>query len=648
MNRTVKWIVIGGGVFFGLVIVALLIIPMFVDIQEYKPVIEKKVSEAAGRPFTIGGDLSLSLFPWAAVSFSDLRLGNPEGFSEEGLLAVKSFDVRVKLFPLLFRDIQIKSFLLRGARIVLEKNKAGKGNWEELGQTSKKAPEPTIEKGKPPEKEFGEEFPIKSLAVGELEITDCSLLWVDHAQEARKEVSAINLRLRDVSLDRPIRLVFSALVDGQPLQMEGTVGPLGDDPRKGAVPLDLTLKALKHLELRLKGQVADAASLRRFDLTVQVPPFSPRKVMAALEKPLPLETADPGVLGRAALKANVEGDSQRVSLSEGLMELDDSRLEFSLNANEFEKPYITFDLSLDRIDLDRYLPPPAQEETADEKKPGASDPKREKKDYTALRRLVMKGALRAAEMKARGIRVEDLSLKVSGKNGRFRADPLTLKLYQGDLSGKGLLDVSRDIPRSKLDIRAKDVQVNPLLRDFMEKDFLEGTFRGALNLAMAGDDAENIKRTLNGEGDLIFADGAIKGIDLTAMVQNVEAAFGLAEKGEKRPRTDFSKFHVPFRISNGVFITRETALISPLLRVDAAGKANLVEETLDFRVNPKFVASLKGQGDRKDRTGVAVPVLVSGSFSSPSFRPDLERMLQKELSEPTQFKGLLDKLPFSR
>jgi len=79
------------------------------------------------------------------------------------------------------------------------------------------------------------------------------------------------------------------------------------------------------------------------------------------------------------------------------------------------------------------------------------------------------------------------------------------------------------------------------------------------------------------------------------------------------------------------------------------GKADLVKETLDFRVEPMAVATLKGQGDTKERSGLMVPVLIKGTFSSPSFAPDLEGMLKqgldKGLSDPAkikeQFKGLL-------
>ena len=84
---------------------------------------------------------------------------------------------------------------------------------------------------------------------------------------------------------------------------------------------------------------------------------------------------------------------------------------------------------------------------------------------------------------------------------------------------------------------------------------------------------------------------------------------------------------------------------SPLLRLLAAGKADLVQETLDFRVEPKFVGTLKGQGDAKDRSGVTVPVLVTGTFASPKFRPDLKGLMQdtlkKGMGDPSELKKMI-------
>jgi AsmA protein len=645
MNKAIKWIIIVGGGLVALVIIALLIVPSFVDLQSYKPRIEKMVSEATGRPFSIGGDIDLSLFPWVGFSSSDIHLGNPPGFEEKDFASLKSVEVRVKLLPLISKDIQVKRFILEGPRIALERSKIGRTNWEDLGKKSVEAA-PKPEKEKAPGGGDGEGLPIAGLAVGEFAVTKGSLLWIDHSKGERKEVSDLNLTLKDVSLDRPIQLVLSAILDGQPVELKGNVGPLGKEPGKGTMPVDLSIKALKELEVGLKGKLVDPATNQQFDLVLQVSPFSPRKLMSALGQDFPVKTADPNVLNKVALKAQLKGNPKNVSIADGKLQLDESNLAFSMKAKDFSRPDLAFDLNLDKIDLDRYFPPAGEKKTGVEKegkKPSTAE--RKKTDYTPLRKLVLDGKIRVGTLKAHGAKVQDIYLKVSAKDGLINLDPLTLKLYQGNVSSKGALDVRRDVPKSNMALQAKGIQVSPLLKDVLKKDFLEGTVKANMNIAMAGDDPEKIKNTLNGKGDFLFNDGAVVGIDLAGMVRNAKAAFGLAERGGEKPRTDFSELYSPFTITKGVVDTRQTKLTSPLLRVLAAGKANLVRESLDFRVEPKFVGTVKGQGDTKQRGGVTVPVLVTGTFSSPKFRPDLEGMLkgtlEKGISDPSELKKML-------
>ena len=208
-----------------------------------------------------------------------------------------------------------------------------------------------------------------------------------------------------------------------------------------------------------------------------------------------------------------------------------------------------------------------------------------------------------------------------------------MAMYQGSASGKGNFNVQTQTPKTNMSLNVAGVQVGPLLRDVIEKDILEGVTNAQLNLAMSGDNPDKIKQTLNGEGQLRFNDGAIVGIDLASMVRNVKAAFGLAQKPSERPRTDFAELNAPFTITSGLFNTPETSLKSPLLRVNAAGNANLVTEALDFRVEPKVVGTIKGQGDVEARQGLMVPVIVSGTFSDPQFKPDLEAVAKKQLQE---------------
>jgi AsmA protein len=212
------------------------------------------------------------------------------------------------------------------------------------------------------------------------------------------------------------------------------------------------------------------------------------------------------------------------------------------------------------------------------------------------------------------------------------------------MTSKGVLNVQGDTPKSKMDLNAKGIQVGPLLQDVLKKDFLEGTFKAKVSMNMQGDDPDSIKRTLNGRGDLVFTDGAIVGIDLAGMVRNIKAKFGMGEAGGAKPRTDFSELNSPFTITNGVVNTPNTSMSSPLLRVLAKGNADLVKETLDFRVEPKAVFTLKGQGDTKERSGIMVPVLVTGTFDSPKFRPDLKGMIKgltEGVSKPSDLKKLI-------
>ncbi|MEE4261072.1 MAG: AsmA family protein [Desulfobacteraceae bacterium] len=631
MKSTLKWSAIVIGCLAVIIIAALLIIPMFVDVQKYKPVLESKVEEATGRPFTVGDDLKLSLFPWAGVSFSNLQLGNPAGFAEKEFVKVKSFEVRVKLLPLISKEIQIKRFVMDEPQIVLVKNKNGRGNWEQPKQKQKETPTQAPAPADSPGGMGG--LPISALTVGNFSITNGLALWIDHATNTRKEVKDISLILKDVSLDRPVQLKFSAEVDKNPLTLEGTVGPVGSGFEKGVVPLDLSLNALKQLAMKLKGNLENPATTPGVDIDITVEKFSPRELVAALGLAFPVETTDPEALSSLALKAHLNADANRASITNGVMNLDQSQLDFSATASQFSRPNLKFDLNLDKINLDRYRPPQSDQPPAG-KSPAKGQGQKAKTDYTALRRLILDGIIKIGQLTISKANVQDVYLKIEAKNGVFNLDPMKLNMYQGNAEGKALFNVTEDIPQSSLNLKINNVQAKPLLKDMLAKEILQGSTNADINLSMRGDEPELIKKTLNGNGYLKFNDGAIIGIDLASMVRNVGSAFGLTEKSAERPKTDFTELDIPYTIKNGAVNTPQSSMKSPFIRIIAAGTADLVKETLDFRVEPKAVASIKGQGAEDDQGGgIMVPVVVSGTFSSPKFRPDVSAAAKQEIQK---------------
>lgn len=638
--RLMKRVVVVGTALIVLLLIILLILPRFVNIEKYRPRIEEQVAAATGRPFTLGGDLSLSLFPWAGVSFSDLHLGNPQGFQEKDFVSVKSFDVQMKLIPLLFRDIRIKRFVVDGARIVLEKGKDGRTSWGGIGKPSV---EPRERRKEPVEKQM-EGLPIKDFTLGELAITNGSVLWIDHGANARREIADITVSLQDVSLERPIAFLASSLLDGRQVSLKGSVGPLGKEPGTGAIPLTLAVNLIKEDVVVVNGTIDNMASQPRFDLALTVPAFPPRLAMGVLNLTPPL-TNDPKVLKKLSLKAAIKGDQSIVALSDGALELDDSKISFSATVKEFAKPDVTFDIALDKINVDRYLPPP-EKEKGDAEKAKPSPPAKKKPDYTPLRKLCLNGHMKIGELTVKNARMRDLDMTVTGDKGIFLVKPVHVSLYDGSVTAEGSLNVVGNVPTSMLKVDSQGIQVNTLLNDVLKKDILEGRMLSEMNVTAQGDDAASMKRTLNGTGLLVFSDGAIKGFDLAAMVRNVKEAFTETKTTEK-PRTDFTEFRVPFTVTNGVVDTQDTSLKSPLLRVVATGNANLVDESLDFRIEPKVVGTLKGQGDEVERSGIMVPVRVTGTFSAPRFAPDLEALLKQQLEKgipkPSDLKETLKK-----
>lgn len=642
MKKVMKWILILGGLFTLLLVAAIILIPMFVDVQSYKPEIEKQVTEKTGRPFTLGGDLDLSLFPWVGVSFSDLALGNPEGFDTKNFVKIKSFEARVKLMPLLSKKIEVKQFVLDGPEIYLTRRADGVANWEGLGQTSedggapkKTAPVPEKKEEKPAPTSSGE-IPIESLNVGEFAITNGRVIYKDQVASMEKEVTDLNFRLTNITLESPVGIAFDAMVDKQPVSLKGSIGPIGKEPGRGTINIDLGIEALNQLVTKVKGSVTDPVAKLNFDVDLEVAPFSPKKLLTTLGQEFPVKTKDSKVLEKVGVSLKAKGNVEEISVSDGLFILDDSRLKFLAAVKEMDRPDISFKLDLDKINLDRYLPPPAEKkeaETAGAGKPtgggrgGAAPAAKEPIDYGPLRKLVIDGEILVGELIASGAKISNFEMKVTGKDGLFNLDPMKLNLYQGSVSTVGSLNVQGDSPITKVEVNTKGLQVGPLLRDTVQKDVLEGGVEAAVSISLEGDDPEKIKKTLNGKGDLKFIDGALVGIDIAGMVRDLKSTLAGAEKAAVKPRTDFAELHVPFTLTNGLFNTKKTTLSSPLLRLTATGDANLVTEALNMKVKPKLVGTIKGQGDKEARSGIAVPLIIGGTFQKPEFSADTEAMV---------------------
>src|ERR1044071_1364943 len=113
-----------------LLIVAALVAPFFIDLNNYKALIAEKAKAATGRDLTIDGDISLSILPTPSVSIAGLKFGNAPGGKAPNMAELEAMKVKVALMPLLSGRVKIESVILKNPTIILEKLADGKGNWE--------------------------------------------------------------------------------------------------------------------------------------------------------------------------------------------------------------------------------------------------------------------------------------------------------------------------------------------------------------------------------------------------------------------------------------------------------------------------------------------------------------------------------------
>src|SRR5882672_3897275 len=131
--RTAKILGILVGAVIAVIALALLAVRLFVDPNDYKPRIEAAVKNATGRELKLEGAIKLSVFPWIALELGPASLGNPPGFSDQPFAAVQHVALRVKLLPLLRKELEIGRVEIDGLDLRLLKNAAGRGNWQDFG-----------------------------------------------------------------------------------------------------------------------------------------------------------------------------------------------------------------------------------------------------------------------------------------------------------------------------------------------------------------------------------------------------------------------------------------------------------------------------------------------------------------------------------
>ena len=290
-----------------------------------------------------------------------------------------------------------------------------------------------------------------------------------------------------------------------------------------------------------------------------------------------------------------------------------------------------FDLNIDKLNLDRYLAssekkgPGGKDEPA---KPAPKDPKDKESDapvdLSGLKGLNAKGKVEIGALQVQGLKLAAVKTEIRAADGRAEVGPHSANLYEGSLSGNLTLDGNAN--RVAVKETLSNIAVGPLLRDFAQKDRLEGKGNVALDVNAAGKTVNALKSALAGSAKVNLKDGAIKGVDIGAIINKARSALGSqqAQAAEGKERTDFSELNATFAIKNGVAHNDDLDVKAPLFRVGGAGDIDVAKSTINYVVKAAVVATTAGQGgkERDDLSGLTVPVKLSGPLDAMKYEVD--------------------------
>lgn len=628
--RILAWAVLA---VLGVLAVALALVFALFDGNRLKAEISQAVLERYQRTLVIEGQPQLSVWPDVGVVLGAVSLS--ERGSSQPFAAMQSARVSVALLPLLGRQVQVRELQVKGLKAAVIRRKDGSLSIDDLLKRGN---------GLPAEQMHAQQPQGLRIDMAGLALTDGQLSWRDERSGQQLRIDSVNLSTGRVQADTgaktasiehlSVRVAGRSATDGLSLSIDAPKLQLSADRFGGeAVKIGALLQGQGRsakLQLSLGDLQGQAQALRIGALSGSVElshPDMPRKPLQ-----LPLKGSLDIDLGKGS--ATLVLDSR----------FDQSKIASRLEVRRFSPLALGFDLDVDQLNIDQYLPPKATQAAGGQSGTSghggqsgqsghggaAADPAL---DLSALKGAPeMQGRVRVGALQVSGLKVSELDARVALAAGQLTISPLSLKLYQGSAAGSLALNAHEQ----RLSVRQtlSDVSIEPLMRDLLKQDLLQGRGNVALDLQARGQTLSALKKNLAGNASVSLRDGALKGINLAQSLREVKARIGQGQSTQTAQaalKTDFSELAASFKIAGGVARNDDLLMKSPFLRLSGTGEIDLAAGQLNYLARVSAVASAQGQGGKEvaDLKGLTLAVRASGPFEALKYQLDWGAMLQE-------------------
>jgi AsmA protein len=395
---------------------------------------------------------------------------------------------------------------------------------------------------------------------------------------------------------------------------------------------DLRGLQISGLGLDVKGAVKaeQFKTAPKFSGQLSVAPFNLKSFMQTLNKELP-KTADPEVFKRLAFSGDIAGSPGSLSLKNIKAELDESKLQGSMNVIALSPLNLEFGLGIDKLNVDRYLPPETKDKKVVATPEAVAAGVATEIPTDTLQAIKIKGDLAVGQFVISGARLSDIEFSIRADKGDIKLNPIAAKLYSGSYAGDIHLDATGKEPKLVMNTKLTGVQTEPLLKDVTGSADVSGIANIGLALNSSGANTDLLKRRLSGKGDIKFTEGIFRGVDIPKVLKQVEIMYESKRPGviDKEGQTNFDSLTATMDIHNGVVDNKDMLMLAPGFKVKGEGMmVNLNDETWKYNMTVIVDPSSATKGtERYNIGGYDLLIKCRGKVIEKKCLPDVESMI---------------------
>jgi AsmA protein len=225
-----KKVLIVVGVVVVLLIAIVAVLPLFINVNRFKPTLESDLTAALGRQVEIG-NIQLSILS-GGVTVDNVSIADDPAFSRSPFLTAKALTVGVQIFPLIFsKKLEVNSFTISDPQVSVLRAPSGTWNFSTLGAT--RPPAAAVATNTPASNagaaSGGSAASATDISVQKLKISNGTIvIGTVGAHGSTQTYRDVNLQASDLSRVSQFPFKLTAKTPGGgTITLDGNAGPIG-------------------------------------------------------------------------------------------------------------------------------------------------------------------------------------------------------------------------------------------------------------------------------------------------------------------------------------------------------------------------------------------------------------------------------------